>query len=184
MAGEKLSMSSITEKGVLAALKEVQEPQSGKDLVSLKMVKDVQIDGPRVSLAVEFKSASYPFKEKVQANAKAAVMTISGVGIVTVNSKINDPLKVISSQPAQTMSSPQPAIRPQQPVQPQKQNLIPSAKNTIAVASGKGGVGKTTVSVNLAVSLAQSGAVVGLLDSDIYGPNIPIMKMIISINYS
>ncbi len=95
MAGEKLSMSSITEKDVLAALKEVQEPQSGKDLVSLKMVKDVQIDGPRVSLAVEFKSASYPFKEKVQANAKAAVMTISSVGIVTVNYKINDPLKVI-----------------------------------------------------------------------------------------
>ena len=74
------------------------------------------------------------------------------------------------------MSSLQPAMRPQQPMQPQKQNLIPSAKNTIAVASGKGGVGKTTVSVNLAVSLAQSGAAVGLLDSDIYGPNIPIMR--------
>ena len=168
-------MNSINEKDILAALTQVQEPQSGKDLVSLDMVKNVEIDGPRVSLTVEFKSTSYPFKEKVLANAKAAVMTISGVGIVTVNSKINDPLKVISSQPAQTMSSPQPAMRPQQPMQPQKQNLIPSAKNTIAVASGKGGVGKTTVSVNLAVSLAQSGAAVGLLDSDIYGPNIPIM---------
>lgn len=150
-------MSSITEKDVLAALNQVQEPQSGKDLVSLKMVKDVQIDGPRVSFTVEFKSASYPFKEKVQANAKAAVMTISGVGIVTVNSKINDPLQVISSQPAQTRSSPQPAMWPQQPMQPQRQNLIPSAKNTIAVASGKGGVGKTTVSVNLLGCVRLSG---------------------------
>ncbi|MFQ6116443.1 MAG: P-loop NTPase, partial [bacterium] len=168
-------MSFINEKDVLGVLSKVQEPQSDKDLVTLKMVKNVQIDGSNVNFSLEFKSTTYPYKERVLESAKEAVLALSGVERVTVKTQANDPLKVISSQPSQTTSSPPPTMRPKQPMQPLKQNLIPSVKSTIAVASGKGGVGKTTVAVNLAVSLAKSGASVGLLDADIYGPNIPIM---------
>ena len=164
-------MANLTEKEVLAALQGVQDPQTGQDIVARNMVKNIRIDNSTVVFTLEFKSDAHPDKESIQENARAAVKALAGIETVNVIPVMNDPLKVISSAPAQ----PPAGMPPQQPVQPQKQNLIPSAKNTIAVASGKGGVGKTTVSVNLAVSLAQSGAAVGLLDSDIYGPNIPIM---------
>lgn len=164
-------MANLTEKEVLAALGKIEDPQTGKDLVAGNMVKNIHIDNTTVVFTLEFKSESYAHKESVQKNARAAVEALSGVETVKVNATVNNPLKVISSPP----QSPPPGMRPQQPVQPQPQKTMPNVKYTIAVASGKGGVGKTTVSVNLAVSLAKTGAKVGLLDADIYGPNVPIM---------
>lgn len=162
-------MATITEKEILAALEKVLDPQTGANVVARNMVKEIQLDNSSVAFTIEFKSESYPDKDSVQKNAKAAVESLAGIETVTVNTTINNPLKVITPSP----QSPPPGTHPQQPVPPQK--TMPNAKYTIAVASGKGGVGKTTVSVNLAVTLAKTGAKVGLLDADIYGPNIPIM---------
>jgi len=164
-------MANLTEKEVLAALEKVQDPPTGQDIVARNMVKNIKISNSTVVFTIEFKSESYPDKESVQENARAAVKALSGIETVNVIPTVNDPLKVISSAPA----APPPGMSPQQPMQPQPQKTMLNAKYAIAVASGKGGVGKTTVSVNLAVSLAKTGAKVGLLDADIYGPNIPIM---------
>ncbi len=163
-------MSKFSEKDVLAVLKDVRDPQSGKNLVANNMIKNLTIADGGVSFAVAFKNAEFPHKEVVCKSAETAVRALSGVEHVQVKAAVDDPLKVIQSAP-----NPTPGPRPQAPPAAQAKPALPNAKYTIAVASGKGGVGKTTVSVNLAVSLAKTGARVGLLDADIYGPNVPIM---------
>jgi ATP-binding protein involved in chromosome partitioning len=144
-------MPTLTEAGVLEALSTVQEPELGGNLVSRNMIKDVVIDGTKVSLAIELTTPACPLKDEIQARVEAALRSI-GAEQIEIEWRAT--------------------VRRSMPAGPQ---TLPGVKNIIAVASGKGGVGKTTISVNVAVALARAGASVGLLDADITGPNVPMM---------
>ncbi len=143
---------ALTEAAVLDVLRQVQEPELGGDLVTRNMVKDLRIDGAAVAFTIELTTPACPLKDEIEADVRTKMAPL-GVSSIDINWSA--------------------MVRRAAPSQPQQ--LVPGVKNIIAVASGKGGVGKSTVSVNLAVALAQSGASVGLLDADITGPNIPMM---------
>ncbi|MGD0862549.1 MAG: Mrp/NBP35 family ATP-binding protein [Candidatus Limnocylindrales bacterium] len=144
-------MPTLTQDAVLKALATVQEPELGGDLVSRNMVRDLTIDGSRVAFTIELTTPACPLKDEIQARVEVALRAIGAEQVELAWGA---------------------TVRRATPTTPQ---LLPGVKNIVAVASGKGGVGKTTVSVNLAVALAQAGASVGLLDADITGPNIPMM---------
>ena len=143
----------VTKERVLEALRAVIEPDLKRDIVSLDMVRNLTVRDGEVSLDVVLTTPAHPQKAQIRENCETAVRNLQGVNRVDVNLT------------ATVTHGPPPSDRPP----------LPGVKNIIAVASGKGGVGKSTVAANLAVALEQSGAAVGLMDSDIYGPNIPIM---------
>ncbi|MBC8104344.1 MAG: Mrp/NBP35 family ATP-binding protein [Cytophagales bacterium] len=145
-------VTEVTEAQVLAALSQVQDPDLHKDLVTLKMIKNVKICEGSVSFQVELTTPACPLKAKIEADCREAVGSIPGV----TNLKIEMTSRVIARRPLGG-------------------KLIPNVKHVIAVASGKGGVGKSTVATNLAVALAQTGAKVGIMDADVYGPTIPML---------
>ncbi len=145
-------MTALSEAAVLDALRTVQEPELGGDLVTRNMVRDLAITGSDVAFTIELTTPACPLKDQIEGEVRKALLPLGVQGLA------------IEWGATVRRASPRTA-----------EQLVPGVKNVIAVASGKGGVGKSTVSVNLAVALAKAGASVGLLDADITGPNIPMM---------
>ena len=146
--------TAVTEAGVLDALRGVQDPVLQRDIVTLKFVKNLRIEGGRVAFTIELAAPVASAREHVREAARARVRSVPGVSDVDVE---------MGHMVRPTVSS------------DVNRQPVAGVKNIIAVGAGKGGVGKTTVSVNLAIALSQMGARVALIDGDVYGPNVPIM---------
>jgi ATP-binding protein involved in chromosome partitioning len=147
--------TAVSQDDVLRVLSTIQDPDLHRDIVSLGFVQDVKIADGRVSFAIVLTTPACPVRDQMKAAAERVVMGLPGVREVDVEMKANTAVGRGSQGP--------------------QQRLLPDVRHVVAVASVKGGVGKSTTSVNLALALAATGARVGLLDADIHGPNVPLM---------
>src|SRR5437667_7048859 len=145
---------AVEQTAVLDALRVVKDPDLHRDIVSLGFIKNLRVNDGRVAFTIELTTPACPVKDQMRDQARIAVMQVPGVSAVEVQMSANVRAAVA---PDSTRA------------------LLPGVKNVIAVGAGKGGVGKTTVAVNLAIALAKCGSRVGMVDGDIYGPNVPIM---------
>jgi ATP-binding protein involved in chromosome partitioning len=148
---KQASGNGPTIEALRKALGKVEDPELHKDLISMNMIRDLKVEGGRVSFTLMLTTPACPLRDRIAADARAAVEAVPGVREVQIRMDASVP-EGMPAGPAKNF-----------------------ARNVVAVASGKGGVGKTTVAVNMAVYLAQKGSCVGLLDADIYGPNVPTM---------
>ena len=146
--------STVTESAVLDALRGVRDPDLNRDIVSLKFIKNLRIEGGRVAFSIELTTPACPVKDQMRDQARALVAQLPGVTAVDIE------------MTAQVRATQAPDAG---------RAAVPGVKNIIAVGAGKGGVGKTTLAVNLAIALSQFGSRVAMIDGDIYGPNVPIM---------
>jgi ATP-binding protein involved in chromosome partitioning len=143
---------AVSKEAILEALKQVMDPDLHRDIVTLGFVKDVRECDGTVAVNIELTTPACPVKDRLKEQAEQVILAVPGVKVANVE---------MTAQVRNREVSPE--------------DMIPGVKHCIAIASGKGGVGKSTVSTNLAIALAQAGAKVGLLDADVYGPSIPLM---------
>ncbi|MQY44078.1 iron-sulfur cluster carrier protein ApbC [Epibacterium sp. SM1969] len=154
---------SVTRETILETLKTLSDPSSGQDIVAAGIVRALNVEADNVRFVLEIDPAKAEIYEPIRAEAETKVKALAGVSAVS------------AMMTAHTTKAPPPDLKPSRPAEPKGPQKIPGVARIIAVASGKGGVGKSTVSANLACALAQAGKRVGLLDADVYGPSQPRM---------
>jgi ATP-binding protein involved in chromosome partitioning len=155
-------MSPISESDVLGALRPIVDPDFGRSIVDLGFVKNMRIEGRRVSFDIELTTPACPVKAEFERSARERVAALRGVDEVAVTMTANT--RGRATAPARSAGTEEPQAE-----------ILPGVRNVVAVASGKGGVGKSTVAVNLAIALHETGARVGLMDADVYGPSLPLL---------